>query len=57
MTIPCVYFTLFLKEIEWRYLISNKTDEAKINKLVALFDYVSSTTNFNLYDLDSFNLS
>ena len=57
VTIPCLYFTLFLKEIEWRYLISNKTDEAKINELVALFDYVSSTTNFNLYDLDSFNLS
>ena len=57
MTIPCLYFTLILKVIEWRYLISNKTDEAKINELVALFDYVSSTTNFNLYDLDSFNLS
>ena len=21
VTIPCLYFTLFLKEIEWRYLI------------------------------------
>ena len=37
------------------YLISNKNDESKIKELLDLFDYVSDTSNFNLYDLDSFD--
>ena len=36
------------------YLISNKNDESKIKELLDLFDYVSDTSNFNLYVLDSF---
>ena len=49
LTIPCINFTLFLKEIECRYLISNKNDDAKIKELLDLFDYVSATSKFNLY--------
>ena len=46
VTIPCGYFNLFLREIESKYLISNKNDNEKLNELLDIFDYVSNTANF-----------
>ena len=56
VTIPSENFTLFLREIEIRYLITNKNDNEKLKELLEVFDYINSTVNFNLYDLDSLNL-
>ena len=56
ISIPCEYFNLFLREIEWRYTISKKNDIQKITDLCEIFDYISNTTNFNLYDLNSFDV-
>ena len=56
VTIPSENFTLFLREIEFRYLITNKNDNEKLKELLEVFDYINSTVNFNLYDLDSLNL-
>ena len=36
---------------------SNKSNEAKIKDLLEIFDYISDTNNFNLYDLNFFNLN
>ena len=46
VTIPSNYFNLFLREIEWRYLISIKNDTEKLKELLDIFDYVTNTANF-----------
>ena len=56
ISIPCEYFNLFLREIKWRYTISKKNDLQKITDLCEIFDYISNTTNFNLYELNSFDV-
>ena len=56
VTVPSENFNIFLREIEFRYLITNKNDNDKLKELLEIFDYVNSTINFNLYDLDSLNL-
>ena len=55
VTIPSEYFELFLREIEWRVTISNKSDAYKMNAFAELLDYISNTANFNLYELESFD--
>ena len=54
VTIPSDYFELFLHEIEWRVILSIKsdTDAEKMNSFAQLLDYISNTTNFILYELD-----
>ena len=56
VTVPSENFNIFLREIEFRYLITNKNDNDKLKELLEIFDYVNSTVNFKLYDLDSLNL-
>ena len=54
--VPSENFNLFYREIEPRHLITNKNDNDKLKELLEIFDYVNSTVNFKLYDLDSLNL-
>ena len=50
------YILFFLREIEWRLILSLKNDEEKIKELLEIFDYIGNTANFILYDIDSFKV-
>ena len=48
-------FILFLREAEFRYILSKLDDDAKEKKIIDVFEYLYNTVNFNFYDLDELN--
>ena len=52
--IPSQNFPLYLREIEFRIIISHKTDDTKIKELFSIFEYISNTADFILYPIEDF---
>lgn len=52
--IPSQNFPLYFREIEFRIIISHKTDDTKIKELFSIFEYISNTADFILYPIEDF---
>jgi hypothetical protein len=48
-------FIFFLREAEFRYILSKLDDDAKEKKIIDIFEYLYNTVNSNFYDLDELN--
>ena len=53
--IPADNFILFLREAEFRYILSKLDDDAKEKKIIDVFECLYNTVNFNFFDLDELN--